>query len=129
MYITLLILSLIFNGPEPIATPAVYYDRNDLLRFPDRNFCGIQMRINRQHREWLCASYRFDCRNREYWGSRIIENDRLYEVWFRLDDAWYYENHPNFGWNTLEHLESLLGEKSYRDGRMPPAVAIWSFSR
>lgn len=99
----------------------------DAKRFPDREMCCEACSFNWAWRDYMRDSW-------ELWrddeiGDAIREGERLYDAWDTARDAGcpYYWIHVRR--RALAKLRDLIGQDAYYNGRLPPPVPIWHFSR
>jgi hypothetical protein len=97
----------------------------ECLRFPERNFVNDLLAFNRTYHQYLTGRQPVDLVRGEEVQMALTETDRLYQVWDTVRDARCNYYYVTVRRQALKQLRSLLGDKAFYRGHLPPHVPVW----
>jgi hypothetical protein len=99
----------------------------DCYRFPDRATINDLLAFNRTYRQFLTARQPVDLVHAEELREALNETDQLYQVWDAVRDARCNYYYVTVRRQALQQLRTLIGERAYYAGILPPHVPLWRF--
>jgi hypothetical protein len=100
----------------------------DHVRFPDKDLITDLQSFNKQYRAYVEIYAAIDPRCAYDCQQIIEETDRLYEIWDKVRDASMPAYYLTVRRGALKDLRTMIGDKNYYAGNLPPCVPIWRFN-
>lgn len=114
------------------------FEAEELGRFPSYEQCGHMLAANQDY-DWRLAQQFGVQRHRVEWIKEVHEeNKNLRAAWELLRDIRQGYSQGDFGmvgWTLnidrkegLKRLRTMIGERRYLEGAMPPPVPYWRYN-